>query len=104
MRSKARLMSRWTSSGSSRSERDVNPATSTNSTVTCLRSPWSAPALVRIFSARWRGVYAPGDGAGEGVGDGDGVGAAGAATPSPHLSLIHISEPTRLLSISYAVF
>eukprot|EP00658_Telonema_sp_P-2_P012644 TRINITY_DN14813_c0_g1_i1.p1 TRINITY_DN14813_c0_g1~~TRINITY_DN14813_c0_g1_i1.p1 ORF type:complete len:227 (-),score=61.47 TRINITY_DN14813_c0_g1_i1:3-683(-) len=24
--------------------------------------------------------------------------------PSPHLSLIHISEPTRLLSISYAVF
>eukprot|EP00658_Telonema_sp_P-2_P076654 TRINITY_DN6750_c0_g1_i12.p1 TRINITY_DN6750_c0_g1~~TRINITY_DN6750_c0_g1_i12.p1 ORF type:complete len:120 (-),score=21.42 TRINITY_DN6750_c0_g1_i12:110-469(-) len=25
-------------------------------------------------------------------------------TTTPHLSLIHISEPTRLLSISYAVF
>ena len=37
-------------------ESDVKPATSTNSTVTCLRSPWSAPALVRIFSARCRGV------------------------------------------------
>eukprot|EP00658_Telonema_sp_P-2_P031215 TRINITY_DN23408_c0_g2_i1.p1 TRINITY_DN23408_c0_g2~~TRINITY_DN23408_c0_g2_i1.p1 ORF type:complete len:118 (+),score=43.88 TRINITY_DN23408_c0_g2_i1:124-477(+) len=30
-------------------------------------------------------------------------GAEGAALPQP-LSLIHISEPTRLLSISYAVF
>ena len=28
----------------------------------------------------------------------------GAANPAYDLSLIHISEPTRLLSISYAVF
>src|SRR5688572_8978590 len=61
MRSKARLMSRWTSSGSRRSDSEVKPETSTKSTVTCLRSPLSALAVVRILSARCFGVYASGE-------------------------------------------
>ena len=36
----------------------VEPTTSANSTVTCLRSPSSAERGRRIFSARCRGVYA----------------------------------------------
>ena len=36
--------------------------------------------------------------------DGAGPDAARQEMSHPHLSLIHISEPTRLLSISYAVF
>src|SRR5262245_11014974 len=54
-------MSEWTSSGSRRSDIAVNPETSVNMTVTCLRSPSRAVREVRIFSARWWGVYAAGD-------------------------------------------
>src|SRR5206468_10898593 len=59
--SKARSMIACTSSGSSRSEIVVKPHTSTNITVTRLRSPSSALFEVRIFSARCFGVYACGD-------------------------------------------
>src|SRR5262245_33364278 len=45
------------SSGSTCSERSIEPFTSANRTVTCLRSPSSALRVVRIVSARWRGVY-----------------------------------------------
>src|SRR5437773_8209620 len=67
------------SSGSTRVDKDVNPATSAKRTVTCLRSPSIAPRLVRIFSTRWRGVYEPGEGAA-------GLVAAGPATDAPHAS------------------
>src|SRR5262245_14841793 len=56
-------MSWWTSSGSSRSDSEVKPETSTKSTVTCLRSPSSAALELRIFSARCLGVYESGAGA-----------------------------------------
>ena len=56
MTSKARSMMAWTSSGSRRSDRAVNPDTSVNMTVTCLRSPSIALRDVRIFSARCIGV------------------------------------------------
>jgi hypothetical protein len=46
----------------------VKPETSTNSTVTCLRSPSSALADVRIFSARCFGVYARGEAYGPAAG------------------------------------
>src|SRR2546421_1125967 len=70
MRSNARLMGRWTSSGSNRSDSDVKPETSTNSTVTCLRSPCSALPAVRILSARCLGVYARGEPKGSGAASG----------------------------------
>src|SRR5438093_11709125 len=67
------------SSASTLVDKDVNPATSANRTVTCLRSPSTAPRLVRIFSARWRGVYDPGGGEA-------GLAAAGPATDAPQAS------------------
>ena len=54
--SNARSMMAWTSSGSRRSDRAVNPDTSVNITVTCLRSPSMAALDVMIFSARCLGV------------------------------------------------
>jgi len=56
MTSNIRSMIPCTSSGSSRSDIAVNPDTSVNSTVTCLRSPVIAAFEVRIFSARCFGV------------------------------------------------
>src|SRR5262245_45805887 len=50
------------SSGSTCSARSIDPFTSANRIVTCLRSPSSALREVRIFSARWRGVYDSGIG------------------------------------------
>src|SRR5690349_7038908 len=50
----------WTSSGSSRSDSDVNPETSAKRTVTCFRSPSRALLDVRIFSAKCFGVYESG--------------------------------------------
>src|SRR5262245_8397457 len=44
-------------SAPSRSASEVEPTRSQNSTVTGLRSPCMALRDVRIFSARWRGVY-----------------------------------------------
>src|SRR5262249_49316605 len=38
--------------------RSIEPFTSAKRTVTCFRSPSSAERVVRIFSARWFGVYA----------------------------------------------
>src|SRR5439155_11043599 len=67
------------SSGSTRADKEVNPATSAKRTVTCLRSPSTAPRLVRIFSTRWRGVYDPGEGEA-------GLAATGPATDAPHAS------------------
>src|SRR5439155_9713543 len=55
---KKRSMIRCHSSGSSCSASSIEPFTSAKSTVTCLRSPSSAPRARRIFSARCRGVYA----------------------------------------------
>src|ERR1700730_6279042 len=57
MISNACVISVWTASGSSRAESAVKPETSTNRTVTCLRSPSKAAFEVRIFSARCFGVY-----------------------------------------------
>src|SRR5262249_54647297 len=54
---KKRSMIRCHSSGSIDSERSIEPFTSANSTVTCLRSPSRALLDVRIFSARCLGVY-----------------------------------------------
>src|SRR6266849_5992305 len=45
----------------------IEPLTSANSTVTCLRSPSRATREVRILSARCFGVYAYGAGAAAGV-------------------------------------
>src|SRR5262245_36301372 len=50
------------SSGSTCSERSIDPFTSAKSTVTCLRSPSRAERDVRIFSARCFGVYERGSG------------------------------------------
>src|SRR5438132_4487034 len=61
MPSKQRLIMSCTTSGSSCSASVVKPATSANSTVTCLRSPSSALLEVRIFSARCLGVYVWGE-------------------------------------------
>src|ERR1039457_7225517 len=44
------------SSGSVRSARSIEPITSANSTVTCLRSPSRLALASRIFSARYAGV------------------------------------------------
>src|SRR5262245_50340077 len=61
MTSNARSMMAWTSSGSRRSDIAVNPDTSVNITVTCLRSPSTVVLDVRIFSTRCWGVYASGE-------------------------------------------
>src|SRR5215470_14069671 len=45
------------SSGSTCSDRSIEPFTSAKRTVTCLRSPSRAERVVRIFSARCFGVY-----------------------------------------------
>ena len=71
-------MNPWTSSGSSRSEMAVKPDTSTKMTVTCLRSPSREALEVRIFSARWRGVYA------SGAANFDGASLRGARSGAPH--------------------
>jgi|SRR5262249_48551528 len=49
-------------SGSRSPSSSMEPLRSANSTVICLRSPSRAVLDVRIFSARYRGVYASGDG------------------------------------------
>src|SRR5215470_16775948 len=49
------------SSGSRSARNSIDPLSSAKSTVTCLRSPSSARRDVRIFSARWRGVYVSGE-------------------------------------------
>ncbi len=49
------------SSGSRSAISSIEPLTSANRTVTCLRSPSSTAREVRIFSARCRGVYDPGE-------------------------------------------
>src|SRR5262245_43630816 len=54
---KKRSMILCHSSGSTCSERSIDPFTSAKSTVTCLRSPSRALRVVRIFSTRWLGVY-----------------------------------------------
>ena len=50
-------------SGSLRSASSIEPITSANSTVTCLRSPSRAPRPARIFSARCSGRWERGSGA-----------------------------------------
>src|SRR5262245_19063111 len=55
----------------------MEPLRSANSTVTCLRSPSRALREVRIFSARWVGVYASGAMKRDGV-------VGGASTGCPH--------------------
>ena len=50
------------SSGSLCSASSIEPITSANSTVTCLRSPSRAPWPARIFSARCSGTWEPGSG------------------------------------------
>src|SRR5438128_10139060 len=49
------------SSGSRSARSSIEPLRSAKSTVTCFRSPSSAWRVVRIFSARWAGVWASGD-------------------------------------------
>src|SRR2546428_10671706 len=49
------------SSGSRSASNSLEPLRSAKSTVTCFRSPSSATRDVRIFSARWVGVWASGD-------------------------------------------
>src|SRR5262245_23549910 len=53
------------SSASTCSARSIEPFTSAKRTVTCFRSPSRALREVRIFSARWRGVYDRGVGVGD---------------------------------------
>src|SRR5216684_1952160 len=49
------------SSGSRSASSSIEPLRSAKRTVTCLRSPSRALLEVRIFSARWLGVYACGE-------------------------------------------
>src|SRR5674536_380527 len=60
---------------------------------TAVRPPWSATAAAGHLSSPAARSPRPRCGQGRG----------GPSRPSPTLSLIHISEPTRLLSSSYAV-
>src|SRR4030095_16812409 len=90
-------MMAWTSSGSRRSDIAVNPETSVNMTVTCLRSPSTATRDVGLFSARGLGVElsgeakrAPGAAVGRGPAGGDGAGlvdAKGTVADMPPASL-----------------
>ncbi len=64
-------------SGSTRPASSIEPCTSANSTVTCLRSPSSALRSVRMRSARCGGVYARGSRSGT-----VGRGSIGAPQPS----------------------
>src|SRR5262245_44415215 len=91
MISKACPITRWTSSGSSRSASAVNPDTSTKSTVTCLRSPSSALLDVRIFSTRCLGVYDCGDAKREAaIAD---AGATGALQPPQNFAPGSLAKP-----------
>ena len=84
-------MSPWTSSGSSRSESDVNPETSAKSTVTCLRSPSRALFEMRIFSARCLGVYVSGEANLDGAALGSGR--IGAPHPPQNWSVGSLANP-----------
>ena len=86
-------MNPWTSSGSSRSEIAVKPDTSTKRTVTCFRSPSREALEVRIFSARWRGVYASGEANFDGAALGSGR--IGAPHPPQNWSVGSLGEPAR---------